>query len=405
MDASESTDRRTGWLLLIGTVTLASSMGAVFPLLPELQRTYGIADWGLGVIASAGFLAMLVAQLGLGRFADQGHTRTMILGALALAVLSLTGFALGSNVWHFSLARACSGFAFGLFSPACRAFFVSRDPQRAGAALGRLTAVEVAGFTASPAVAALLARVSLQLPFVVLAAIVAVVGVALRSQLPDIAARVDANAHGARGIVRRLLRQRPVLVAALMSVVLFIPIGMYEALWARYLEDRGASSVFVGVSLSMFGLPFVVMSARGGRLIDRWGPLRAITRLMVVIVPLTWAYGLIPNPTVIVALAIIEGTASAVTFPAAQTAMAHACPPEWVATGQGIAGAMTQATGAASALIAAPLYGAYGSGITFGAAAGAMTVGLMLVLLLARGHQPVLSGTAPPAVLLPSPVP
>jgi MFS family permease len=189
MPSSGAEDRRTGLLLLIGTFTLAGSMGAVFPLLPQLQETHGIADWGLGVIASAGFFAMVASQLGLGRFADQGHTRPMILGALCLAIVSLGGFALGNNVWHLSLARACSGFAFGLFAPACRAFFVSRDPLRAGAALGRLTAVEVAGFTASPALAALLARVSLRLPFAILAAIVALVAIALYSQLPDIAAR------------------------------------------------------------------------------------------------------------------------------------------------------------------------------------------------------------------------
>ena len=65
-----------------------------------------------------------------------------------------------------------------------------------------------------------------------------------------------------------LLRRRPMVVAVLISMSLGLPIGMYDALWARYLTDLGARPWLVGVSLACYSVPFMLLAGVGGILRD-----------------------------------------------------------------------------------------------------------------------------------------
>lgn len=98
-----------------------------------------------------------------------------------------------------------------------------------------------------------------------------------------------------------LLRLRPVRIALLLAVVLWLPIGTYDSLWARYLEDRGATAVFVGITLSLYGVPFAIASGWGGRLVDRIGPMPAVKRAMWIVVPMIAFYGRLVQPWAIAA--------------------------------------------------------------------------------------------------------
>ena len=60
-------------LYVSAAVTMAG-VSAVFTLLAELEERYGLSTSGLGLIAGSAFLAALVAQLWLARFADRATT-------------------------------------------------------------------------------------------------------------------------------------------------------------------------------------------------------------------------------------------------------------------------------------------------------------------------------------------
>ena len=49
---------------------LTSSAGVVFVLLSDLQDRYGLPSWGIGAIASSGFVASLLIQLLLALVCD-----------------------------------------------------------------------------------------------------------------------------------------------------------------------------------------------------------------------------------------------------------------------------------------------------------------------------------------------
>jgi MFS family permease len=387
------------WPLFVATFLLAASGGTIFPLLAELQEAHDLPTWGLGVISSLFFAGAVGAQLLLAPLADRGHARAMLLGGLVASVAGLVLFAVGSLLWQFAFARLLAGLAAGVFLPAARSSLVRTDPTRAGHLLGRFASAETGGFVFGPVVGTLVfTALGLRAPFLVLALLlVPVVVLVARAPLAGpapIAAPSTAVPAGRPAAVTvggrrstvlepfRLLRIRGVVVAVLLELAVFLPVGIYDSLWARYLDDRGASTLLIGIGLTLYGLPFVLTAPTGGRLADRLGPVRAATFGMLVVVPTTAAYGLLAAPIVITAAALLEAVGNATAVPAAQTAMARSCPPAQLAAGQGLSGAVAMVGAGAAAAVAAPVYEAFGSAWLFGGAAVLMAALVVAARLL-----------------------
>jgi MFS family permease len=380
-------------LLLVATVVLGASAGVVFPLLPELQKAYGLPTWSLGVMSAATFFTNVVSQLVLGSQADRGRARLMVFLSLGVAGLGLLWFAIGTELWQFVGARALSGVAIGGFSPAARAIVAATEPDRLGHRLGQLAGAELSGFIAGPMLGvALVDPFSLKTPFWAIAVIVAVTLIALATQPFPTGIRADAAFR--RTTALDLLKSRQVVVAVLLAIGLFLPVGVYDSLWSRYLQDRGASVLYTGLSLSAYGVPFVAFAALGGRLADRFGPVRSSVAAMVFIVPIVALYGVLPTPGLVVGVAMLEAVAQAVAVPASQAAMVRACPPDRVGTGQGLAGAAGQLAAGFTALVAAPVYSRFGSEAVFGGAALVIGVIAIVAVALNGGRRAALSGAA-----------
>ena len=310
--------------MLAATAVLTASTSVVFPLLAELQQAYDLPTWSLGVISGSAFIAGLAAQLLLAPLADRGHVRLLLLGGLGLAAISGLLFATGSTLWQLTLGRLVAGVAVGSFIPAARAVASTIEPARAGHHLGRLAAAELGGFVCGPiAGSALYELTNLRAPFAIFAGL-AVAGLALLSRrtLPS-----HLGSSGSSAPSLSLLRRPQVVVAALLALALFLPVGVYDALWARYMADRGAGPLFVGVTLAMYGIPFVVLASTGGKVADRFGPVRSAFVCLLIIAPLTFLYGSLASLGLILAVSLVEATAQAVAVPASQAAMAKATPP------------------------------------------------------------------------------
>ena len=353
-------------IVLAATATLTASTSVVFPLLAQLQQAYGLPTWSLGVISGSAFIAGLAAQLLLAPLADRGHVRLLLLGGLGLAAASGILFATGSTLWQLVLARLVAGFAVGSFIPAARAVASTLDPARAGHHLGRLAAAELGGFVCGPILGSVLYELTnLRVPFLIFAGL-ALSGLALLSRraLPS-----HLGSSGSSAPSLALLRRPQVVVAALLALALFLPVGVYDSLWARYMADRGAGPLFVGVTLAMYGIPFIALASTGGKVADRFGPVRSAFVCLLIVAPLTFLYGSLESLGLILAVSLVEATAQAVAVPASQAAMAKATPPGRVAAGQGLAGALQQLGAGLVALAAAPLYGVTGPEVVFATAA------------------------------------
>ena len=144
-----------------------------------------------------------------------------------------------------------------------------------------------------------------------------------------------------------MLQTPPIGGAALLSLALYLPVGIYDALWSRYLTDRGASTTFIGISLSLYAVPVILLAPWGGRVSDRFGAVRASSdRVSSFIIPMTVLYGMVPWPVLIAAMAVCEGIPQAVATPGVQAAMVNACRSRRAGRGPGPRGSH-ELTGAA----------------------------------------------------------
>ena len=359
--------RTTLYMVMGVTLALDAGNGVVFGLIAEIQDTHGITTPQLGLISASLFAASLLGVLGLAHLADKGHARTMLLSGLALGAVSTAWFGLATHLWEFVASRALSGIAVSLFISAGRSIVSRIDPSRAGENLGRLAGAEITGFIVGPAVGVGLYRLgNLSTPFYVLSGIAAAALVFFLFRFPEVERPEQAPTLSYWQLTGLdLLGNRKVLAAALLALAVFLPVGAYDSMWSKYLHDLGASATFVGLSLTLYGVPLVLLSGRGGRLVDRLGPITAGKRAITCAIPVIVAYGVLDSYWIVALTAIVEAVIQAVASPSAQAAMAKACPPDRIGAGQGLAGAFGLSGGGLLASVAPAVYDRYGAGVLF----------------------------------------
>jgi MFS family permease len=332
-------------------------LGAVFALLPDLQDEYHLPTAGLGLIGGASVLMAVTAQLTLARHADRGQTVRMLRGGIAAMIAGFAWMAVATELWQFVGARALTGLGGGLFVPACRRVIVARDPARAGELLGRTTAVEIAGFVLGPPVAVVLANtVHLSAPFAFSALLLLAVSAFVHA-IPEPPVVATRN-HGG---VRVLLSDPAVRAALLVGATVSLSVGAFEPIIAKQLHDFGSGDAGVAVTLSLFGVPYVFLTSFGGRLADRHGPQRVALLALLASVPAVAALGFARTTVALATIGVTRSLIDTVSTPAGITAMARATPPERVATGQGLYGAISYSMSGVAAIGAAPIYEAYGA--------------------------------------------
>jgi MFS family permease len=361
------------WPYLLVVFLITSGFGAVFTMLAELRDQFGFSDFGVGLIASSGFFAGLVSQLGLARYADRGHSIAMIRLGLLVAVGSMAMMAVAGSLWFFVASRGALGVGAGLVIPAARRIVIASDPVHVGTNLGRLGAADIAGFIFGPAVSAALVELGgVRAPFIAL-------GVVIVVALPfAMRAAVDPGAIDLeRRPVRGLLRVRAVLAVISLATGFYVMIGTFDSVWAVLMTDNGAQTWVIGVTITIFALPMIVMAPIGGRLAQRHGGVRTALLGLCLALPCMFSYGFLGSILALSIVATLQGFFDAVTFPSVQVAIAFASPKEQLAAAQGLLGAVELAAAGTMALIAAAVYDAGGATPTF-----LLTTGVMLATAL-----------------------
>ncbi len=375
--------RPIGWYpLLFATASIGIANSVVFTLLSDLQDKFGFSDAGLGLIAGTGFLVGLVGQLLLAPFADRGHSKLLLLAGLAFAVVGSVLFAMSSSLWMLVFSRAVVGFSNSLFVPASRAIAISISEDNVAQRLGTISGVELAGFVTGPVIGGLLVDpFGIRVPFLVAGAF-ALGGLVLLavSDLPK--PPVDKR----HGLAFDLLRIPRVRAGVLLSLALFLPVGIYDATLDRYMTDLGASNVVISLGFLAYGIPFALLATTGGRLADQHGALRVGVLSALLVGPLTAVYGHISTPMLIVGLSAIEGMVQALGVPAAQAVVADGAPAGRAAAAQGLAGSGNLLIGTTTAYLAGPMYAAIGPAWMF-SIAGAGVVFFAALALAQRERR------------------
>jgi MFS family permease len=393
---------------------IMAGVSAVFALLAELEHRYDLPPGSLGWIAGAAFIAALITQLTLARYADRGYATLLLRGGVVLSSVGLLWFAAGTELWQFVAARALLGAGIGIIMPPARRAIVLTSAGNQGERLGVLYASYLSGFVFGPPVAgALTALADVRLPFLVMGVLVALCLIPVgRIEMPAAVpstVTADGLAPDPR-VLRRLLRRRRVIAAMLVIVSFRYSVGVFEPLWAVYLDDLGASTFVITLTLTGFALPMLLVAKHAGRLSDRYGPRVASVLSAFATIPIMGAYGFVHSVPVVALMAVPHGLMEAVQSPGTQAALSDAAPHDDAAAAQGLGEAAGSAAAAIGALTAAPLFASLGAGPAWLIAAIVMAGLLTTSTLLDRprvhrppsAHGGVAAGSgvveAPPAV-------
>lgn len=367
--------------LYVVAAVLDAGFGAVFVLLAEIRDALDLSAFGVGLIGGSGFVSAFAAQVGLARFADRGHARRMMglgIGAAAAAMLTLV---FADRLEEFVLGRLVFGLGEGLLLPAARRIAIAHDPRRAGRSLGRLSAAQMSGFLAGPMFGSTLNHwFGLRSTFIATLALLLVCAPLVGRIQVSPARPVAASG---RPVLRSLLARRRMQALLCAAVGYYGSFGVYEAVWAIFLADLGASQLFIGLNMTLFALPVIVVAPLGGRLAEQRGSMRVTCVAIAITLPFVAAYGFLGDLILLTGLMLVQATADAVVMPASQLAVAEASG-EDLAAGQGLFNATGLAAGALVALGSGAVYGAHGPRLLFPLVAGLMCSSLVISLLLVR---------------------
>jgi MFS family permease len=366
-------------LLMATSLAVATSNSVIFAALSDLQDEFGFSSAGLGLIAGTGFLAGLLVNLFLAPLSDRGHSKRLIMLGMTLGAIGSVLLAFGESLGQFVFARAVIGSSFGLVFPSVRALLANVDIERRGLLLGRLAGVELLGFVLGPLVGGLMLD-----PFGVRNTFLFFVGLNLLSLAavsPRTFPRLPETSESSR-LSFELLRIPEIQAAVLVFMALQAPVGIFDALWDRYLTDLGGGNTMVGVSFALYTVPFILFSSYGGRLADRHEPIRIAMWSMILVVPAVTGYGLFSSIPPVILLNIVEGVVQALAYPAAAAAVAVAAPAGRASAAQGLAGASGLLMSALIAFTSPVSYGAFG-GVTDGGNGAVVSFGAVGVLMAA----------------------
>lgn len=343
-------------MLHVAVAASTVGLGVILALLADLQVALDLETSSLGLVGGASFITSFFAYIGMSRYADRGYAKRMLVfGAIGSAgALVMAAYATG--LWSLVLARALLGFAEGTFVPAARRIVLDWSPTRPAEVLGRVLAASVTGFALGPLLGALLAsRYGLRVPFLVPAVILSLsVPVILRIKAPK------PDQSGEEVSMWVLLKHPLVLGGVMLGAVEFASIGSVDAVWAVFLSDMGASTLFIGMTFTLIAVPLVLLSARFGRLADRGSPIRVGVGGLAMLVPAMLLYGYTDSMWVAAVAVLVQATGASAIAPAGASLVVSGSPAAMTARGQGLLEAVGFLSAAAFSLPSGWVYDEFG---------------------------------------------
>jgi DHA1 family multidrug resistance protein-like MFS transporter len=174
--------------------------------------------------------------------------------------------------------------------------------------------------------------------------------------LPEIRHHQAPAAGVATGRLKRPSLNRSLIGALLTAASFGLVFGVYEACWTLLLAGRGAEAWQVGLSWTLFSVPFVVMSRPAGWLADhldrRWLVGAAVTSS----IGFCTLYPFLDSLDWLLALGAVEAIGLAVGLPAAQSLLTQGSAPEEVGRVQGMFSTSETGSVALSAAIGGSLF-------------------------------------------------
>lgn len=267
--------------LLVATLArlvLNTGHRMVYPFLPALSRGLGVdettlRDW-LALRGALGMAAPLAGGLP-DRF---GRRTTMLLGLVVFSLgLALVGLApQPGTLLAFLILVVVAKF---LFDPALQAYLGDNTPYGRRGLVIAITEIAWSGaaLVGFPLVGLAMARGSWRAPFLPLAALGVIAGLALWVALPATPRAARRSGQAATGLWRAVVRHPAVLAGVGLGLLISLSNELLNVVYASWLDRSfGLSVAQLGASTTVIGAAELAGEALVMTLADRLGKRRAI---------------------------------------------------------------------------------------------------------------------------------
>jgi DHA1 family multidrug resistance protein-like MFS transporter len=310
---------------------------AIVPMLPEYIRHLGGSDALAGLVMASFFAAGVLSQYPVGRLADRIGRRPVLMAGLVVYAVASFSFLLPIGAPAAVALRALQGVGAGAATVAALAMVSgSVSVERRGRAFAAVYGGELAGMAVGPLVGSIVGVAHMGAMFLTagLLSIGACVP-ALRLREPR-GAPARTSADGTVLPLRRV-RIRPSMAGALIcGAALGLTTGVYEICWTLLLVARGASGVEIGISWTLFAVPFVLAAKPSGWLTDHMDRRVLVLAGVGTSTILCASYPFIHQVPVLILLGASEALGFAAAMPAVQSLLTQGSEPSEVGRVQGL---------------------------------------------------------------------
>jgi DHA1 family multidrug resistance protein-like MFS transporter len=386
-----SNDDRSRRLIrtLTGTVFL-QWMGAtaIIPMLPVYIRHLGGSDALAGVVMAAFYAAGVLSQYPIGKVADRIGRRQVLLAGLVLYGLASFAFLLPIGAPMAIVLRAMQGVGSGAATVAALAMISgSVAVERRGRAFASIYGGEIAGMAIGPLVGSIVGirymwAMFLGSGFLSIGACIP----ALRLSEPHGAVEERAARTSADGRLVPLDRvriRRSMVGALICGAALGLTSGVYDICWTLLLLARGASGLEIGISWTLFAVPFVLVAKPSGWLADHLDRRALVLAGLGISTALCASYPFIHNVPVLIILGASEAMGFAAAMPAMQSLLTQGSRHSEVGRIQGMFGTSQTACTAVAAAGAGAAF-AVAAWLPFVSVSAVVVVGLAVAGLVWR---------------------
>lgn len=353
---------------------------AVLPLLPIYLRRHGSSDALIGLTMAAFYATAVLVQYPLGRLSDRIGRRVIQVGGLATYAAATILFVFVTDPVVMLLLRGLQGAGAGIVDVANAATIGESVPERwRGRAFGALYGTRTAGMAIGPFFGSLAGVAGMRWLFVGAAACSLLAAVPIWRFAPAGSKR-PASPSSVRV---PLWRNRSVIGVAFAFLAGGLLIGTYETCWSLLLALRGAKAWEIGLSWTLFAIPFAAMSLPAGWLVDH------LDRRHLTLIGLCGSagfaalYPFLHNVALLVALGSVEAIAVALATPAQSAQLAQSVPPHELGRAQGAVSSAQTAATAVAAAVAGALF-SFGAWLPFELVAASILGCMGIIALLWR---------------------
>ena len=359
--ASDSVDNTVEHLvrtLALTTFLLWVGASSILPLLPEYLRSRGSSDGLVGVVMASYFVAALACQYPAGRLADRIGRRPVLLGGLLCYAAGSFGFLAPVGPGIDIGFRCLQGAGAGAAEVASLAMISGAvELAKRGRAFASIYGAQLAAMAIGPLAGSLIGLSDMDIVFalagsIALGACLPAVGggIVARTDLPF----ADALRNTAKGLPQLT---RPLVGSLFAAAALGLVIGVYESCWTLLLESHHAHDWQIGLSWTLFAVPFVAMARPGGWLADhldrRWLVVGALTSSVI----FCCSYPFVGSLTLLLVLGGVEALGMAIALPSAQSLLTQGSRPSELGRVQGLFSTSETAAIALSAGAGGVLFG------------------------------------------------